>query len=547
MSVSTLGPGLATVGLCRMTSSALRGLVGCAMLLPDAGGNKAKALPGTMSEAVAYLLELGSFANGKGGDDAQLTSDISVKSWAVAALAELATIPAARGAILKAGGLSFACELSEIAAIGNDPASKPSGDESQVQATTPAPRPPSGGSSRRPRRTQRSSVGEVDAGLTGFGKIAAGGGSKDSVTKRPPSGRRPEQSTDVESSSAKPSASEIASRDDRKSFKPSHPLLPKSALASLRSLVRSLTYADLDKFRGVACVLDAPTLLMLCANAIGDDAAAEQQSAHATASSAQDDSPIIASPYSLVHLSRLALATLLSIQENRNVLSAASTAAAARCGPKDLELIRDVIACLSKILSDKGQAGRSESVTANVVASLSTAVRSHCEAYTTLGHADHAPPLDVLPVLSALLHGENTALVIGVAELISLICLTRSGRAALVALGQETGSGALQSLGELLSHPDSSVRRAVLASLHHLSEDSVAYHEVLRTSAVQGLLDLIGSDRLDNPTAPTSPLWSGTQLQQAMTVLCSLARRDMSLRDMCRDHPAVADLHLEVL
>ena len=63
-----------------------------------------------------------------------------------------------------------------------------------------------------------------------------------------------------------------------------------------------------------------------------------------------------------------------------------------------------------------------------------------------------------------------------------------------------------------------------------------------RTSAVQGMLDLIQSERLVDPSASTSPSAAGTDLQCALQVLCELARRDAKLLALCRGHPAVEDL-----
>ena len=180
-----------------------------------------------------------------------------------------------------------------------------------------------------------------------------------------------------------------------------------------------------------------------------------------------------------------------------------------------------------------------------LVRTLAAAVRAHAKAHTLLGAPHVAPPLHVLPMAAGLLSSERPSTLAAAVELVSLFCFTRHGRAALVSM--ETP---LYALAELTAHEDGPVRASVLVALLALSEDASAYQALLRTTAVQGTLDLIDCERQESPGGPkpdATTLESGSQLGQALRVLLALIQHDAALLSLFQDHPAVEDLELDRL
>ena len=104
------------------------------------------------------------------------------------------------------------------------------------------------------------------------------------------------------------------------------------------------------------------------------------------------------------------------------------------------------------------------------------------------------------------------------------------------------------------------MRSGALDVLVALSADRMLYQHVLQTGAVQGVLDLIETERLDarsrrdaagpaplgkrDTALPPTPSQTGSELERSLQVLDNLARRDPSLLHLFRDHPAVEDLQL---
>ena len=74
------------------------------------------------------------------------------------------------------------------------------------------------------------------------------------------------------------------------------------------------------------------------------------------------------------------------------------------------------------------------------------------------------------------------------------------------------------------------------------------WHTRLST-AVQGALDMIESERLDDPTASTIPSPGGTYLQRALQLLSNLITQDQTLLGLIQEHPALdgIDLHQHVV
>ena len=89
------------------------------------------------------------------------------------------------------------------------------------------------------------------------------------------------------------------------------------------------------------------------------------------------------------------------------------------------------------------------------------------------------------------------------------------------------------------------MRARVLRAALALAEDRGTYAAVVRTSAVQSVLDLVAAARADEPGAPTDPAAEGTLLQQGMMLLHHLARHDRALLALFSEHPAVEDLGLD--
>jgi hypothetical protein len=64
---------------------------------------------------------------------------------------------------------------------------------------------------------------------------------------------------------------------------------------------------------------------------------------------------------------------------------------------------------------------------------------------------------------------------------------------------------------------------------------------------VQGALDLIGGDRLEDPDASTVPSANGSQLCRSVLLLCNLVKQDGSLLALLQDHPALEGLDIPTL
>ena len=146
----------------------------------------------------------------------------------------------------------------------------------------------------------------------------------------------------------------------------------------------------------------------------------------------------------------------------------------------------------------------------------------------------------VLPAVCALLTSENPPMLLLSVALVAQACESRGGRKALCEL--PPAQGALLELSELLLHDEPRVRSHVVRAAVCLSADRTTYKSILRTPAVQAVLDLIATARADEPAARTAPSPTGSELQQCMQLLSNLVQHDRELLTLFSDHPAVEDL-----
>ena len=355
-------------------------------------------------------------------------------------------------------------------------------------------------------------------------------------------------------------------------------VIPPSVPGALRNLFRALCFADaahLDATRDFG--VGADVLLLLGRYAIGGDVQSPQvvPSANSTAALAAASAaaasigataaPLTSAggtvpPSSLVANSRLALGTLLLRPSNCDALAIALRAGASRARHADVEHISVAAAALSALLlaatATSAVAPREgshpdgaclhsptdeRSRLALLTTTLGVATSAHMRAHRLLGDAHRPPRLEAMPAVLSLLGSERPELLAAATELVALFCRTRPGRSALVGMA----GSPLHLIAELLSYHVSSVRLAVLAVLLALSEDKIAAQAVTRTPAVQGLLDLVECERIDDEDAAgTVPSASGSQLAQALQVLVQLLQHDDegALLELVGEHPAVEDL-----
>ena len=326
--------------------------------------------------------------------------------------------------------------------------------------------------------------------------------------------------------------------------------LPTRLPADLRSLFRSLTFADLDALDEGSFIIPPSTLLVLCKAAIGGDllqpiitptASSTAALAAAIAAAASLSGGAIGAdpslpPCSLLANARLALSNLLRRPAICEAVAAELRSSAKR---SDLEGIKTYASGLSALLL------AAPAATLPAVTSLfSEAVRAHARAHHLLGDTQTPPPLEALPAVLDLLASDDPTTLSAASELVAQLCETRLGRASVVSLP----AGQLALLVELLAYHLPAVRAAVLRALLMLSDDRATYAVVVRTAAVQGLLDLVECERLADPDAPATASASGGHLQQALQVLVNLLRHDGDdggLIELLGEHPAVEDLALK--
>ena len=504
--------------------------------------------------------------------------------WALEAVSELATTASMRPAIVIAGGLEVMCDLVESAGAATIVAEAQPAAEATATANGSSAAQAEGASGHRGSCTGFAKVlGRVEArsGAEAGGMHARPTRGADVEIKSSRSryssagGPKARSSTDTGESSDKDGTA-----SSRPPSAPSRPAALRSSMAgALRSLFRSLCFADAARHPESALLVGAPTLIYLCkligrANGGDSDEGDEPRTAApvsaealatAVAAAGKEGANTGLPPSDVIANAHVALSTLLlRCPSNCQALESALRAAAIRARSADVDSIAAATAGLSAMLSvspdvraidGSGASGmmadmalsplsptasESERRTLLLMHALGETVAAHTVLHTFRGESQHAPLLDALPTACALLGSERPPILAASAQLVALLCATRSGRGALVTL---QGSP-LHSLSELISHDDATVRAAVLHVLVRLSEDPAACPALQRTAAVQGALDLIECERVQHPEATTDPSPSGPPLQVALQVLKNLVRHDGGLSGLLREHPAIEDLDL---